>query len=140
MNSKRPSGRFFFCRRAAFFSLYNVGIPFQGAWHMRYLVWLLRLVIFIIVLLFALKNTAPVDVGFFADQVLHQVPLIVVMLVAFVLGVVFGLLVAFSAVLRRRREINRLRRELSRAQDALAHPQPGSGPVIPEAVAPLAPL
>ncbi|MGB6241529.1 MAG: lipopolysaccharide assembly protein LapA domain-containing protein [Castellaniella sp.] len=107
---------------------------------MRYLVWLLRLVIFIIVLLFALKNTAPVDVGFFSDRVLHQVPLIVVMLVAFVLGVAFGLLVAFSAVLRRRREINRLRRELSRAQDALAHPQTGSGPLIPETVAPLAPL
>ncbi|MGB6009144.1 LapA family protein [Castellaniella sp.] len=107
---------------------------------MRYLVWLLRLVIFIIVLLFALKNTAPVDVGFFADRVLHQVPLIVVMLVAFVLGVAFGLLVAFSAVLRRRREINRLRRELSRAQDSLAHPQPGPGPLIPETVAPLAPL
>ncbi|MBV2180490.1 lipopolysaccharide assembly protein LapA domain-containing protein [Castellaniella sp. MT123] len=107
---------------------------------MRYLVWLLRLVIFVIVLLFALKNTAPVDVGFFSDRVLHQVPLIVVMLAAFVLGVVFGLLVAFTAVLRRRREINRLRRELSRAQDALAHPLSTSGPVIPETVAPLAPL
>ncbi|WP_322994524.1 LapA family protein [Castellaniella sp.] len=107
---------------------------------MRYLIWLLRLVIFIIVLLFALKNTAPVDVGFFADHVLQQVPLIVVMLVAFVLGAVFGLLLAVSAVLRRRREINRLRRELSRAQDALAHPHSASGPVIPETVAPLAPL
>ncbi len=30
---------------------------------MRYLVWILRLVIFVIVLLFALKNTAPVDVA-----------------------------------------------------------------------------
>lgn len=107
---------------------------------MRYLIWLLRLVIFIIVLLFALKNTAPVDVGFFADHVIQQIPLIVVMLVAFVLGAVFGLLLAVSAVLRRRREINRLRRELSRAQDALAHPQPGSGPLIPETVVPLAPL
>ncbi|CAM5779086.1 LapA family protein [Castellaniella caeni] len=107
---------------------------------MRYLVWLLRLVIFVIVLLFALKNTAPVDVGFFADHVVQQVPLIVVMLAAFVLGLVFGLLVAFSAVLRRRREINRLRRELARAQDALAHPPVHSGPVIPETVAPLAPL
>ncbi|WP_417276548.1 LapA family protein [Castellaniella sp.] len=107
---------------------------------MRYLVWLLRLVIFVIVLLFALKNTAPVDVGFFADHFIQQVPLIVVMLVAFVLGVAFGLLVAFSAVLRRRREINRLRRDLARAQGALARQQSGSGPVIPDTVAPLAPL
>ncbi|MFT0533316.1 LapA family protein [Castellaniella hirudinis] len=107
---------------------------------MRYLIWLLRLVIFIIVLLFALKNTAPVDVGLFADHVLQQVPLIVVMLVAFVLGAVFGLLLAVSAILRRRREINRLRRELARAQETLAHPSTGTGPVIPETAAPLAPL
>lgn len=107
---------------------------------MRYLIWLLRLVIFIIVLLFALKNTAPVDVGFFADHVLRQIPLIVVMLVAFVLGTVFGLLLAVSAVLRRRREVNRLRRELARAQEALSRPQAGSGPVIPETMVPLAPL
>lgn len=107
---------------------------------MRYLVWILRLVIFIIVLLFALKNTAPVDVGLFADHVFSQVPLIVVMLAAFVLGVAFGLLMAATGMLRRRREINRLRRELARAQDALDHPQTASAPVIPETVAPLAPL
>jgi uncharacterized integral membrane protein len=107
---------------------------------MRYLVWILRLAIFVIVLLFALKNTAPVDVGFFGDHVLHQVPLIVVMLAAFVLGVIFGLLIAATAVLRRRREVNRLRRELARAQDALSHPQTAAAPLIPEAVAPLAPL
>ncbi|GAA0221251.1 lipopolysaccharide assembly protein LapA domain-containing protein [Castellaniella daejeonensis] len=107
---------------------------------MRYLVWILRLVIFVIVLLFALKNTAPVDVGLFADHVLSQVPLIVVMLVAFILGVAFGLLMAATSLLRRRREINRLRRELARAQDAIDHPQAASAPVIPETVAPLAPL
>ncbi|MGA0583229.1 MAG: LapA family protein [Castellaniella sp.] len=107
---------------------------------MRYLVWILRLVIFVIVLLFALKNTAPVDVGLFADHVLRQIPLIVVMLTAFVLGVAFGLLVAATSMLRRHREINRLRRELARAQDALDHPQSASAPVIPETVAPLAPL
>uniref|UniRef100_UPI003341C523 LapA family protein n=1 Tax=Castellaniella defragrans TaxID=75697 RepID=UPI003341C523 len=106
---------------------------------MRYLVWILRLAIFVIVLLFALRNTEPVDVGFFADKVLHQVPLIVVMLIAFVLGVVFGLLIAATAVLRKRREAARLRRELMRAQEALEHPQ-ASGPIIPETVAPLAPL
>jgi len=107
---------------------------------MRYLVWILRLVIFVIVLLFALKNTAPVDVGLFAGHVFSQVPLIVVMLTAFVLGVIFGLLMAATGMLRRRREINRLRRELARAQDALAHPPAAAAPVIPETIAPLAPL
>ncbi len=107
---------------------------------MRYLVWILRLVIFIIVLLFALKNTALVDVGFFGGYALHQIPLIVVMLAAFVLGVVFGLLVAATALVRRRRELNRLRRELGRAQEALAHPQSVTAPAIPETVVPMAPL
>lgn len=107
---------------------------------MRYLVWILRLAIFVIVLLFALKNTAPVDVGFFADQVFRQVPLIVVMLVAFVLGAAFGLLIAATAILRKRREAARLRRELARAQEALDRPQGADAPTIPETVAPLAPL
>jgi len=107
---------------------------------MRYLVWILRLVIFVIVLLFALKNTAPVDVGFFADHSVHQVPLIVVMLIAFLLGLAFGLLVAALAMLRRRREINRLRRELARAQEAAVRPPVVAQPMIPETAAPLAPL
>lgn len=107
---------------------------------MRYVVWLLRLVIFIIVLLFALKNTAPVDVGFFADHVVRQVPLIVVMLAAFALGLLFGLLAAATALYRRRREINRLRRELARAEEALTRPQVIAQPRIPETASPLAPL
>ena len=107
---------------------------------MRYLVWILRLVIFIIVLLFALKNTAPVDVGFFAGRSLHQVPLIVVMLAAFVLGLAFGLLAAAMAMLRRRREINRLKPELARAQDMLPTAPVTAQPMIPESVTPLAPL
>jgi uncharacterized integral membrane protein len=107
---------------------------------MRYLVWILRLVIFVIVLLFALKNTAPVDVGFFGNHGVHQIPLIVVMLAAFVLGLAFGLLVTAMAMLRRRREINRLRRELTRAQDALSRPAAVGQPLIPETAAPLAPL
>lgn len=106
---------------------------------MRYLVWILRLAIFIVVLLFALKNTTPVDVGFFADRVFQGVPLIVVMLIAFVLGVVFGLLVAATAILRKRREAARLRRELARVQDELHRPS-ASASAIPETIAPLVPL
>src|SRR5690606_11220373 len=63
-----------------------------GEFVMRYLVWILRLVVFVVVLMFALKNTGPVDVRFFADHVVAGVPLIVVMLVVFVLGAIFGFL------------------------------------------------
>jgi putative membrane protein len=108
---------------------------------MRYLVWLLRLAIFVLVLMFALKNTGPVDVNFFADHVLTGVPLIVVMLVVFVLGVVLGLLIAAPSIVRRRREAARLRRELARLEEKQR--LNGGAPaetLAPEAVAPMAPL
>ncbi len=114
---------------------------------MRYLVWILRLIVFVVVLLFALRNTSPVDVGFFADQVIPQVPLIVVMLAAFGLGVLFGLLMAAMALLRRRREVNRLRREAARLREELSgrpvvaeSSQMPSAPSTPETAVPLAPL
>lgn len=107
---------------------------------MRYLVWILRLVVFIVVLMFALKNTGPVDVNFFADHVVTGVPLIVVMLAVFVLGVIFGLLLAMPSVMRRRREAGKLRREVARLEDKLKHPNIPGEAVAPETIAPLAPL
>ena len=107
---------------------------------MRYLVWILRLVVFIVVLMFALKNTGPVDVNFFADHVVTGVPLIVVMLAVFVLGVVFGLLVAAPSIMRRRREASKLRREVPRLEDKLKNPNVPGEALAPETVAPLAPL
>lgn len=107
---------------------------------MRYLVWILRLAVFVVVLMFALKNTGPVDVNFFADHVVHAVPLIVVMLSVFVLGVIFGLLIAAPSIMRRRREAAKLRRELARLEETSRHPVGPTAAVAPETVAPLAPL
>ncbi len=107
---------------------------------MRYLVWILRLLVFIVVLMFALKNTGPVNVNFFADHVVTGVPLIVVMLSVFVLGVVFGLLVAAPSIMRRRREANKLRRDVVRLEERLRHPNVPGEALAPETVAPLAPL
>ncbi len=77
---------------------------------MRYLVWVLRLVAFVIILMFALNNTGPVDVRFFADYTASGVPLIVVMLVMLILGTLLGWLIVLPSVLRYRRELARLRR------------------------------
>lgn len=107
---------------------------------MRYLVWILRLVVFIVVLMFALKNTGPVDVSFFADHVVTGVPLIVVMLAVFVLGVIFGLLIAAPSIMRKRREAARLRRELVRLEEKGRQPAVPAAAVAPETIAPLAPL
>lgn len=107
---------------------------------MRYLVWILRLVVFVVVLMFALKNTGPVDVNFFADHIVTGVPLIVVMLTVFVLGVVLGLLIAAPSIMRRRREANKLRRDVARLEDKLKYPHVPGEAVVPETIAPLAPL
>lgn len=102
---------------------------------MRYLFWILRLLIFIIVLLFAMKNTDLVDVGLFAGRVIHQVPLIVVMLVAFALGAIFGLLFAATSVWRRGREISHLKRQLNNTEQKIK--QQTTETIITEPVAPL---
>lgn len=106
---------------------------------MRYLVWALRLLVFLAVLMFALKNTDPVTVRFYAEHLVSEVPLIVVMLTCFVVGTVFGLLLTVPANMRRRRELLRVRRELERVRaDHGLTPTPAAS--SPENVAPLSPL
>lgn len=83
---------------------------------MRYFIWILRLAVFVVVLLFALKNTDRVTVRFFVDTITTDIPLIVVMLACFVAGTLFGLLLTVPASLRRRRELAALRRDLERAR------------------------
>ena len=105
---------------------------------MRYIVWALRLIIFLAVLLFALKNTDPVGVTFYGDWAIQGVPLIVVMLSTFILGAAFGLLLTVPASLRRRREVARLRKELERIQAAV---NPDVGAQTPaELLMPMSPL
>lgn len=107
---------------------------------MRYLVWVLRLLVFVVVLLFALKNTQPVQVSFFADYALANVPLIVVMLVTFLLGLVLGLLIMIFNVTRKKREIAKLKRDLVRLEDQIQNPVKPTDPAAVEVIAPLAPL
>lgn len=109
---------------------------------MRYLVWVLRLLVFIAVLIFAVKNTDPVKVNFYADYAVQNVPLIVVMLVTFVVGAVFGLLLTVPVSMRRRREVARLRREVERLQAAAANAgaELNSAQLSPESIAPMSPL
>ncbi|MDO5666411.1 MAG: lipopolysaccharide assembly protein LapA domain-containing protein [Alcaligenaceae bacterium] len=57
---------------------------------MKYLVWIIRIIIFVLVLLFAINNTHLIDVNFFADLRAKGVPLVLVLLIAFVLGSVFS--------------------------------------------------
>ena len=108
---------------------------------MRYLVWILRLIVFVVILMFALKNTGPVDVRFFGDYVVSGVPLIVVMLIMLVLGAVLGWLITLPSLLKHRRDIARLKRDKTQLEDKLERAvTPVAKPAAPATVAPLAPL
>ena len=81
---------------------------------MHYSIWALLLIIFLIVLLFALKNTQPVSVRFFSDVAVNNIPLIVVLLVTFFLGAVFAYLLAILARIKKTRQVGQLKSEIAR--------------------------
>ena len=98
---------------------------------MQALVWILRLAIVLVLVWFAVKNSQQIDVNGLPGQV-WQAPLVFVLLVAFVGGVVIGLLAWIPTVVRQRREIGRLRRAAATAASAAtavvpAVPQEPSG-------------
>lgn len=78
---------------------------------MKYLLWFVRLLVFVVLLGFALKNTDPVIVRFYLGGE-WQAPLVFVLLVAFIFGAAGGLLACLGVVLRKRREISHLRKQL----------------------------
>jgi uncharacterized integral membrane protein len=93
---------------------------------MRYLSWLLRLVVFVALLGFALKNDQPVTLRYFFGYE-WQASLVIVLLLFFALGAVIGVLAMLVNVLQQRREIARLKRDI-RIRNKLAEiddAQPG---------------
>ena len=78
---------------------------------MRYLIWSLRGVLFLMLLGFALKNDQPVTLRYFFGYE-WQTSLVVVVLCFFALGVAIGLLAMFASMFRQRRELSAVKREL----------------------------
>ena len=85
---------------------------------MRALLWASRIVIFLFLFAFAIKNTDPVSVRFFFDAA-WQAPLVIVALAFFAGGAVLGVLALLGTVFGLRREAARLRRELKQAQSVI---------------------
>jgi uncharacterized integral membrane protein len=75
---------------------------------MRYLGWIVRLLLFLVLLGFALKNTAPVDVRFFLSKS-WQAPLSLVLFLFFAAGAALGVAAALGIAYRQRRELEALR-------------------------------
>ena len=94
---------------------------------MRYVLWVVKLALFVLAFTFAIKNTDPVAVRYFLGQE-WRAPLIFVLLVLFCMGAVLGVLAALVQIMRQRREISVLKRELQ------SPPAPASTVVPPPTV------
>jgi lipopolysaccharide assembly protein A len=80
---------------------------------MKYLIWLLRAFLFLILLGFAVKNDAPVVVRYFFGYEWHA-SLVLVLLIFFATGVAIGMLAMLGSMLRQRKEIATLKSELQK--------------------------
>lgn len=78
---------------------------------MRYLIWSLRALLFLLLLGFAVKNDQPVVLRYFFGYE-WQTSLVVVLLCFFIAGVVIGLLAMLAGMYSQRRELASVKREL----------------------------
>lgn len=83
---------------------------------MNVLMWLLRGVLFVILLGLAIKNSGDVELRFFFDAS-WQAPLALVVLAAFGAGVLLGAIALLPGTIRQRRTISKLRRQADQAHD-----------------------
>lgn len=94
---------------------------------MNALLWFLRGILFVILLGLAIKNGGDIELRFFFDAA-WQAPLSLVLLVTLTIGVILGLLALLPQVIRLRRSVGQLRRQVP---DEPANP-PLHLPVPPE--------
>jgi uncharacterized integral membrane protein len=97
---------------------------------MQTVVWIVRFIIVVILVWFAVKNSQDVTLRGLPGQS-WDAPLVFVLLSVFVAGVVIGLLAWVPTIVRQRREIGRLRRAAAPAPGAVPAP-PGVTPPVNE--------
>ena len=78
---------------------------------MRYLNWIFRIVIFIVLLGFAVKNDQPITLRYFFGYE-WQSSLVLVLLIFFAAGAAVGVIAMLANVLQQRREIGILQRDI----------------------------
>ena len=88
---------------------------------MHYLMWTIKVFLFLLILSFALVNTDPVTVRYYLGY-RWQAPLVLVLLVAACIGALVGLLAGLFQALRLRREVAALKRELRAVKQSSAAP------------------
>ncbi|BBP04588.1 hypothetical protein TPL01_17520 [Sulfuriferula plumbiphila] len=85
---------------------------------MRYLGWILKGVLFILLLGFAIKNSDVVTLSYYLGYE-WQAPLVLILLMFFVAGAVVGVAACMGYLFRQRRELARLRKDAEARQIAL---------------------
>ena len=96
---------------------------------MKYALLALKVVVFLLLFGFAMHNSQTVTMNFFLGYA-WKTPLIVLVLVFFVAGALFGLLASLVFVMRVRRELLALKRELRHKSSHVPEPlQPLDGVV-----------
>ncbi|MCG6932336.1 MAG: LapA family protein [Gallionella sp.] len=85
---------------------------------MRYFNWIIRVLLFIALLGFAAKNNQPITLKYYFGYE-WQSYLVIALLIFFAVGAVVGVLAMFPKMVRQRREIFALKRQL-RAREKLA--------------------
>ncbi|WP_028226807.1 LapA family protein [Paraburkholderia ferrariae] len=94
---------------------------------MRLIAWVIRVLVFVLLLVLALGNTDPATLHFLAGYS-WQAPLILIGLAFFVVGLLAGLLSALPGIFRLRMENGRLKRDLRTARET---PAPAVEPPLP---------
>lgn len=76
---------------------------------------ILSIIILIIVVMFAIQNTASVSVNFIVAE--FSVPLVLVILLSLLMGVIVGLVGSYSAISTLRKERNTLNKEVAQVKE-----------------------
>ncbi|CAN7237283.1 Lipopolysaccharide assembly protein A domain protein [compost metagenome] len=82
---------------------------------MKLFAWIVRIVVFVLLFVLALRNTAEASLQLFFNAVWHA-PLILILFAAFVLGAVAALASVAPGLMRQRMEVAKLRRAAAEAQ------------------------
>ena len=96
---------------------------------MKFFTWTVRLVLFIVLLAFAVKNTDPVTLHFYFDLA-WQAPLVVLLFGVLAIGALFGIAATAGTLMRQRREIARLRRESRQVASIAPRESQAAPPVV----------
>ena len=97
---------------------------------LRALTWTLRIAAFLLLFFFAVQNAERVNIQFF--QLKGQAPLVLLLLIFFAGGALFGVLACLPRLFRQRRELGAVKKLTgSGSSEVLAVTQPMAIPPIP---------